>query len=101
MGRNTAEGASDKTAFLTVIITSDILVKKILQTIDCVDDDGGDSRTYHIALRSYELSDHRPSGCVILIKTRVPAADKGLIGPVLFRNDNSDHRCLKYNGTAC
>ena len=101
MGRSAAEDACDESAFFAVVITPDILVKKILQTIDCVDDDGGYSRAYYITTGSYELSDHGPSGCVILIKTRVPAADKGLIRPVLFRDYNSDHRCLKYNGTAC
>ena len=100
LGRSTAEDACDESAFFAVVITPDILVKKILQTIDCIDDDGGDSRAYYIALRSYELSDHMPSGCAILIKSRMSAADKGLICPVLFRDYNSDHRCLNYYGTA-
>ena len=87
MGRNTAEGASDKTAFLTVIITSDILVKKILQTIDSVDDYGGYSRAHHIALRS-----QKSSKASFGLKIRMSAADKGFVIPVLPCDYNLYHR---------
>ena len=86
MGRITSEDACDQAAFLAVIITSDIFPQKILQTIDSIDDNGGDPRTHDIALRSQDTPDP-PARCIF----RMSAADKGLIRPVLLRDYNLDH----------
>ena len=87
MGRNTAEGACDKAAFLTVIITAYILVKKILQTINSVDDYSGNSRTHHIALRLQKTPE-----ASLGPEIRMSAADKGLVIPVLPCDYNLYHR---------
>jgi len=87
MGRITAEDACDQAAFLTVIITTYIFVKKILQTVNSVDDYGGNTRAYDISLRLEEASEP-PAFSV----PGMSAADKGLITPVLLRDYNLDHR---------
>jgi hypothetical protein len=78
MGRNTTEGACDKAAFLTVIIAAAIFVKKILQTINSVDDYSGYSRAHHIALRL-----QKASKASVGLKLRMSAADKGLVISIL------------------
>ena len=90
LGRSTAEDACDESAFFAVVITSDILVKKILQTIDCVNDNGGYTRTYNIALRSEYVG--KPSFRLLSRQILcMSAADKGFIGSVLLCDYNMDH----------